>query len=55
ATLAEHTTYRTIVAERPRRGRANWRDKPSAIRTAVLGNRRRVRSARGRALLRRRG
>ena len=55
ATIAEHAPYRTVVAERPRRGRSSWRGKRPALRTAVLGNRRRVRSASGKAWLCKRG
>ena len=44
---------RSYVSE-PDRGRRNWRDKPDA-RAAVYANRRRIRGARGRRLLRQRG
>jgi len=44
---------RTYISE-PDRGRRNWKDKQAA-RDAVYGNRRRIRRARGRWLLRRRG
>ena len=44
---------RTYISE-PKRGRRNWRGKPQA-RKAVYGNRRRIRGARGKRLLRRRG
>lgn len=45
--------YRTYISE-PKRGRRNWRKQPAA-RKAVIANRRRIRGARGRRLLRRRG
>ena len=51
-TLAE-LGIRSYVSE-PERGRRNWRGKPVA-RDAVYGNRRRIRGARGKRLLRRRG
>ena len=44
---------RSYVSE-PDRGRRNWRDKPDA-RAAVYANRRRIRGARGKRLLRQRG
>jgi transposase len=44
---------RTYISE-PDRGRRRWRDHPDA-REAVYANRRRIRGARGRRLLRRRG
>ena len=44
---------RSYVSE-PARGRRHWRDKPTA-RAAVYANRRRIRGARGRRLLRQRG
>ena len=51
-TLAE-VGIRSYVSE-PARGRRNWRGKHAA-RDAVYGNRRRIRGARGKRLLRRRG
>ena len=51
-TLAE-LGIRSYVSE-PERGRRNWRGKPVA-RDEVYGNRRRIRGARGKRLLRRRG
>ena len=51
-TLAE-VGIRSYVTE-PERGRHNWRGKPAA-RDAVYANRRRIRGARGKRLLRRRG
>ncbi|MHC4407126.1 MAG: transposase [Planctomycetota bacterium] len=45
--------YRTYISE-PDRGRRNWKDKEDAQR-ATYANRRRVRGARGKRLLRRRG
>jgi len=53
--LAEHTVYRTYFAERPRRGRSSWKKKSTETRQAVLTNRRRVRGARGKKLLKLRG
>ena len=44
---------RTYISE-PKRGRRNWRRKPEA-KKAVYGNRHRIRGARGKRLLRRRG
>lgn len=52
-THLESDGYRSYISE-PNRGRRNWRDQPAA-RQAVLANRRRIRGARGRRLLRRRG
>ena len=51
-TLAE-VGIRSYVSE-PARGRCHWRGKPAA-RDAVYANRRRIRGARGKRLLRRRG
>jgi transposase len=55
ATLAElvEVGVRTYVSE-PDRGRRKWTDKPRQ-RDAVYANRRRVRGARGKSMLRRRG
>jgi transposase len=52
-TAQQEAGVRTYISE-PNRGRRNWRRKPEA-RRAVYGNRRRIRGARGRQLLRRRG
>jgi transposase len=49
----EAVGLRSYIAE-PDRGRRNWQDHPEA-RDAVYRNRRRIRSARGRRLLRQRG
>lgn len=51
---AQHQAgVRTYISE-PKRGRRNWRGKTKA-RDAVYGNRRRIRGARGKQLMRRRG
>ena len=49
----EAVGVRSYIAE-PERGRRNWKDNPEA-RGAVYRNRRRIRGARGRRLMRRRG
>lgn len=45
---------RTYVPVKKRRGRRRWTDKPDEVKTAVLGNDRRVRDHRGRRLQRQR-
>ncbi len=52
-TAQQEAGVRTYISE-PNRGRRNWRGKADA-RKAVYGNRRRIRGARGKPLLRRRG
>ncbi len=52
-TAQQEAGVRTYISE-PKRGRRNWRGKEDA-RRAVYGNRRRIRGARGKRLLRRRG
>lgn len=53
AALVEHGHLRTYISE-PDRGRRNWVGK-STERDAVYANRRRIRGARGRRLMRKRG
>ncbi len=55
AVLTDHREreIRTYISE-PNRGRRDWKDKAEE-RDAVYGNRRRIRGARGRRLMRRRG
>lgn len=52
-TAQQKAGVRTYISE-PKRGRRNWRGKEDA-KKAVYGNRRRIRGARGKRLLRRRG
>jgi transposase len=52
-TTQQGREIRTYISE-PDRGRRNWKDQPEA-RAAVYGNRRRIRGARGKRLMRRRG
>ncbi len=52
-TAQQEAGVRTYISE-PKRGRRNWRRKEEA-KKAVYGNRRRIRGARGKRLLRRRG
>ncbi len=52
-TAQQEASVRTYISE-PKRGRRNWRGKEDA-KKAVYGNRRRIRGARGKQLLRRRG
>lgn len=49
-TLADVQGVRTYVAEPARRGRRHWHDKPAGQQAVVYGNRRRIRSPRGRRL-----
>lgn len=51
--LTEATGWRSYISE-PDRGRRDWQDKESAKR-ATYSNRRRIKSERGKALMRRRG
>ena len=50
--LQEHTPYRSYVPEPERRHKCVWTDKPPEQREAVVANRRRTRSQRGRKLQR---
>jgi transposase len=55
-TFAEHTPYRTYIAEpkRPAGKKRIWTDKPPEQRDAVYANRRRIRGVRGKRLQRQR-
>lgn len=50
----EEGGMRTYISE-PDRGRRNWQDKPDEHQQALYANRRRIKGARGKRLLRRRG
>lgn len=52
ANLREHTPYRTYIPEPERRHQCVWTDKPPEQKQAVVANRRRTRSSRGRKLQR---
>jgi transposase len=52
ANLREYTPYRTYIPEPERQYKCVWTDKPPEQRTAVVANRRRTRSDRGRKLQR---
>jgi hypothetical protein len=50
----EEMDIRSYVSE-PERGRRDWTDQPPEAREAVYANRRRIRGARGKGLMRKRG